>query len=376
MLETPLTTPIDEYWMAHCLQLATQAAGRTAPNPLVGSVVVQAGQLVGTGFHPQAGQPHAEVFALHQAGERAQGATLYVNLEPCNHYGKTPPCTEAIIKSGIARVVVGMVDPNPLVQGRGVTRLREVGIVVQTQVLENQCQRVNEAFSHFIATHKPFGIWKYAMTLDGKIATATGDSFWVSGEAARLEVQQLRNRVDGIIVGGQTLRRDNPRLTCRLPEGRNPRRIILSRQLELPRTAQVWDTTVAPTLVFTGPNHDPGMAQWLKHSGVNVHVLPELTPGLVMERLGQMGLLSVLWECGGTLAAAALNAGAIQKVWAFIAPKLLGGAQAITPLGGAGQPKMADALPLTGTTWRQVGQDVLVEGYITGEKAVENIDVS
>ncbi|WP_287130902.1 bifunctional diaminohydroxyphosphoribosylaminopyrimidine deaminase/5-amino-6-(5-phosphoribosylamino)uracil reductase RibD [Candidatus Cyanaurora vandensis] len=355
----------DAEWMRHCLTLAQRGAGCTAPNPLVGAVVVQADEVVGVGFHPRAGQPHAEVFALHQAGVRAQGATLYVNLEPCHHQGRTPPCTQSIRQSGVTRVVVGMVDPNPLVQGRGLVALQAAGLDVTTGVLEQECRDLNRAFTHFITTGRPWGVWKYAMTLDGKLATVTGDSFWVSGEPARAQVQMLRNQVDAVIVGGQTVRRDNPRLTCRLPEGRNPLRVVLTRTLDLPHTARLWQTAIAPTLVFTGPNHDRAMAEFLVSQGVEVQVLAQVTPNAVLTVLGQRGLLSVLWECGGNLAAQALHDGSIQQVLCFISPKLIGGTQAPSPLGGVGVTWMREALPLEGVRVSQVGADILIEGVLS-----------
>ncbi len=361
----------DQMWMGQCLALAQQAAGRTAPNPLVGSVIVQGSEQVGAGFHAQAGQPHAEIMALRAAGDLAQGATLYVNLEPCNHQGRTPPCTQAIVSQGIQRVVIGMIDPNPRVCGQGVHALESAGIQVTTGVLEAECQKLNEAFSHCIVTGRPWGIWKYAMTLDGKTATVNGDSFWVSGEAARAQVQQLRNVVDGVIVGGQTIRRDDPRLTCRIPGGRNPKRIILSRSLDLPRPAQVWHVAEAPTLVFTGPGHDPTMAQFLENQGVTVHVLSDPSPLRVMEALGHIGLTSVLWEAGGNLMAQALAQGLVQKVLAYISPKLSGGLLAPTPLAGAGSVRMAEALNLKDVTFTPVGADFLVSGYISAVPALD-----
>ncbi len=364
-----MTITDDQSWMLHCLQLAQTAQGRTAPNPLVGCVVVAEGNCIGSGFHPRAGQPHAEIFALHQAAEQARGATLYVNLEPCNHRGRTAPCTEAIIRSGLARVVVGMIDPNPLVAGQGIRRLQAAGIAVTTGVLEAACQQLNEAFCHYMLTGKPFGIWKYAMTLDGKIATATGDSFWVSGEAAREQVHRLRNQVDGIIIGGQTVRQDNPHLTCRLVNGRNPLRIVLSRQLDLPDQAHLWQVEAAPTLVFTSTNHNVATAKALTAQGVEICALEKLTPEQVLIELGHRGLLSVLWECGGTLAAAALDQRAIQKVMAFVSPKLVGGAHAATPLGGQGQSLMRDAFNLHNLTMSQVGNDYLIEGYLQDIKS-------
>lgn len=363
----------DNHWMARCLELAAQARGKTAPNPMVGCVIVRDGALVGEGFHPGAGEPHAEVFALRTAGELARGATLYVNLEPCNHQGRTPPCTEAILQSDVQRVVVGMQDPNPLVSGRGIARLRAAGLDVSTDVLNEACRELNEAFSHFITTGRPFGIFKYAMTLDGKIATHTGHSFWVSGEAARTYVHHLRAGCDAVIVGGNTVRRDDPQLTVRLSPGRNPLRVVLSRRLELPSTARLWQQQVAPTLVFTEPCADPEMHAHLKHLGIEVQVLPELVPHAVMTVLARRGCLSVLWECGGSLAWAALIGGAVQKVVAFVAPVLAGGSTAPTPLGGIGFERMDTALRLQRVSARAVGEDWMVCGYVDELRAVVSL---
>ncbi len=358
-------TEFDRAMMQRCLQLAQQALGQTAPNPLVGAVVVRDGQIVGEGFHPGAGQPHAEVFALQQAGDRAQGATLYVNLEPCNHYGRTPPCTEAIIAAGICRVVIGMVDPNPLVAGAGIVRLQAAGISVFVGVEAVECQRLNEAFTHCILHHTPFGILKYAMTLDGKIATSRGHSAWVTSPAARAEVHHFRAACDAVVVGGNTVRHDNPLLTTHGQSAHNPRRVVLSRRLDLPRQAQLWDTTVAQTIVATSSFADPEMQDYLTAQGVEILILPELTPAAVMRELYHRNCLAVLWECGGTLAAQAIADGSIQKVLAFIAPKLIGGRDAPSPIGDLGLERMTDALSLERVQWRAIGTDLLVEGYLT-----------
>lgn len=350
----------DAAWMQRCLELARRAIGRTAPNPLVGSVIVQAGELVGEGFHPQAGQPHAEVFALRMAGDRAHGATLYVNLEPCNHYGRTPPCSDAIIAAGVRKVVVGMIDPDPRVAGGGIDRLRQAGIEVIVGIEEAACQQLNEAFVQRIVQRRPFGILKYAMTLDGKIATTTGHSAWVTGPAARTEVHQLRSICEAIVVGGNTIRHDNPLLTSR--QAHTPLRVVLSRSLDLPATAQVWDTTVAPTLVVTELNVRPGFQAQLKQRGVEVLELPSLTPAAVMAHLYDRNSLNVLWECGGVLAAAAIRDGSIQKVLAFVAPKLIGGGP--SPIADFGLTEMTQALPIERLTWRAIGPDLLLEGYL------------
>ena len=352
----------DRAMMQRCLELARQALGRTAPNPLVGSVIVQDGAIVGEGFHPAAGQPHAEVFALQEAGDRARGATLYVNLEPCNHYGRTPPCSEAIVAAGLQRVVVGMVDPDPRVSGGGIARLRQAGIEVTVGIEEADCRTLNEAFVHRILHHRPFGILKYAMTLDGKIATTTGHSAWVTSPAARAEVHQLRTACDAVIVGGNTVRRDNPLLTSR--QDPTPLRVVMSRSLDLPTDAQLWDTAIAPTTVFTEVNAKPAVQEALTQQGVDVIEVTPLTPSIVMTHLYDRGYLSVLWECGGTLAARAIVDGSIQKVIAFIAPKIIGGSTAPSPIGDLGLTVMTDALVLKDVQWRSIGSDLLIEGYL------------
>ena len=357
----------DAAMMRRCCELADRAAGFTAPNPLVGSAIVRAGEIVGEGYHPRAGEPHAEVFALRDArktGENlAQGGTLYVNLEPCNHFGRTPPCSEAVIAAGVARVVVGMRDPNPQAVG-GVERLREAGIAVTVGVEEARCRRLNEAFIHRVTRRQPFGILKYAMTLDGKIATTTGHSAWISGPASRRRVHRLRGRCDAVIVGGNTVRQDNPNLTSHAQSDRNPLRVVMSRRLDLPVRANLWNTGAAPTLVFTQVGCDLAVAEALREQGVEVVELDELMPRWVMKRLYERGLTSVLWECGGTLAAAAIADGSVQKLWAFVAPKLIGGVGAPSPLGDLGLETMTAAIALKDMQVTQIEQDFLLQGYL------------
>lgn len=356
--------------MQRCLALAERAAGRTAPNPMVGAVVVRGGAIVGEGFHPQAGQPHAEVFALQAAGSQAQGATLYVNLEPCSHYGRTPPCADALIQAGVAKVVVGMVDPNPQVSGRGIARLQSAGIEVVVGVEEAACQTLNEGFVHRMRYQRPFGILKYAMTLDGKIAATTGHSAWVTSEAARTWVHQLRSRCDAVIIGGNTVRQDNPHLTSH-GQGANPLRVVMSRHLDLPPAAHLWQTQDAPTLVFTEQGAPSAPQRALQRQGVEVVELSQLTPQLVMRQLYERGCLNVLWECGGTLAARAIAEASVQKILAFIAPKLIGGVDAPSPIGELGFTRMDQALPLERVQWHTIGSDYLVEGYLpTNSSAV------
>jgi diaminohydroxyphosphoribosylaminopyrimidine deaminase / 5-amino-6-(5-phosphoribosylamino)uracil reductase len=363
-LENSEIQEIDRAMMRRCIELARRALGKTAPNPLVGSVIVRDGKIVGEGFHPGAGQPHAEVFALREAGELAEGATVYVSLEPCNHYGRTPPCTEALIAAKVAKVVAGMVDPNPLVAGSGLTRLREAGIEVVAGVEGEACQKLNEAFVHRILYRRPLGILKYAMTLDGKIATSTGHSAWVTGKEARSEVHKVRVGCDAVIVGGNTVRLDNPQLTSHQPDRNNPLRVVMSRTLDLPKSAWLWETSVASTLVLTEPGVNREFQKFLMAKGVEVVELSPLTPAKVMAYLYDRSFMSVLWECGGTLAAKAIAEGAVQKIMAFIAPKIVGGASAPTPVGDLGFAAMTEALTLERVSWRAVGEDCLVEGYL------------
>lgn len=359
-----MTTEFDRAMMQRCLELARSAIGRTTPNPMVGCVIVADGEIIGQGFHPKAGEPHAEVFALRQAGARSRGATLYVNLEPCNHYGRTPPCSKAIVEAGLSRVVVGMVDPNPKVAGQGITTLREAGIEVTVGIEEADCQVLNEAFVHRILQGRAFGILKYAMTLDGKIATTTGHSRWITEDASRHQVHHLRTACDAIVIGGNTVRQDNPHLTTHGLSEHQPLRVIMTRSLDLPLSANLWNTEIASTIVFTRFNADPTMQNHLVDQGVEVVNLETLTPAEVMSVLYDRGLNTVLWECGGTLAAQAIVDGCIQKVWAFVAPKIIGGEMAPTPIGDLGFEKMTDAIGLTRVTWRAIGSDLLIEGYL------------
>ncbi|MEM8676526.1 MAG: bifunctional diaminohydroxyphosphoribosylaminopyrimidine deaminase/5-amino-6-(5-phosphoribosylamino)uracil reductase RibD [Cyanobacteria bacterium P01_G01_bin.67] len=350
--------------MRRCIELAQRASGKTSPNPLVGSVIVKDGKIVGEGFHPQFGQPHAEVFALRDAGEKAHGATLYVNLEPCSHYGKTPPCADALIKAQVAKVVTGMIDPNPLVGGKGIEKLKQAGIEVIVGVEGAACRQLNEAFIHRILHQQPFGILKYAMTLDGKIAATSGHSAWVTGKTSRHLVHQLRSTCDAIIIGGNTVRKDNPNLTTHGVTEHNPLRVVMSRNLDLPLDCNLWDVKVAPTTIFTEVNSDAAQWQEMFSKGINIITVTALTPKIVIEYLYQQGISKVLWECGGTLAAKAIADGTIQKVMAFIAPKIIGGSLAPSPVGDLGLTIMNNALELKQVTTQIIDSDILVEGYL------------
>ncbi|RFP53677.1 MAG: bifunctional diaminohydroxyphosphoribosylaminopyrimidine deaminase/5-amino-6-(5-phosphoribosylamino)uracil reductase RibD [Limnothrix sp. CACIAM 69d] len=369
-VDAPAATEFDRAMMRRCLELARRALGRTAPNPMVGSVIVQGTEVVGEGFHPGAGQPHAEVFALRDAGDRARGATVYVSLEPCNHYGRTPPCSKALVEAGVAKVVIGTVDPNPQVAGQGIATLNAAGIGTLVGVERAACDRLNEPFFYRIQQGRPLGILKYAMTLDGKIATTHGHSAWVTDEQARAEVHRLRAGCDAVIVGGNTVRRDNPKLTSHGLDSHDPLRVVMTRRLDLPQTTadgrilHLWEPSEAPTLVLTLPGANLEMQAWLRDRGVEVQEVPNLSPARAIEVLNQRQFLSVLWECGGALSAQAIADGSVQKILAFIAPKIVGGVAAPSPVGDLGLTQMGDAIALERVTWRSVGQDFAIEGYL------------
>ena len=347
-------------WMARALQLAALAEGRTSPNPLVGAVVLDTGgQLVGEGFHARAGGPHAEVGALAQAGERARGGTLVVTLEPCCHHGRTPPCSEAVLAAGIARVVLAMADPHPLVSGGGIARLRAAGLEVIEGVMEAEARRLNRAFLHRVATGRPLGILKWAMSLDGRTALPNGVSQWISGPEARDWVHRLRARCDAVIVGGGTVRADDPLLTSRGQRDPEPLRVVLSRGLDLPEQARLWDPAAAPTLVAHGPEAPAAARGQIDALGVERLELSACEPQQLHEALAKRGCNQVLWECGPELAAAALRQGCVQKVAAVIAPKLLGGRPAQTPLGDLGLVTIDAAEPWGHGQIRRLGHDML-----------------
>jgi diaminohydroxyphosphoribosylaminopyrimidine deaminase / 5-amino-6-(5-phosphoribosylamino)uracil reductase len=358
------STEFDRQMIRRCVELAKQGWGKTAPNPLVGAVIVKDGEVIGEGFHPGVGQPHAEVFALREAGDKATGATIYVSLEPCNHYGRTPPCAAALVAAGVAKVVVGMVDPNPLVAGGGIKTLEHAGIEVIVGVETALCEELNEGFIQRIVHHRPLGILKYAMTLDGKIATDSGHSKWVSSETSRQYVHHLRAGCDAVIIGGNTLRRDNPYLTSHDLAASNPLRVVMTQNLDLPAEAILWDTSMAKTLVVTQAGANPALRDLLIDRGVEVLEFDTLSPKLVMQNLFDRGFLSVLWECGGTLAASAIADGAIQKVIAFVAPKIVGGISAPSPVGDMNIRSMSDALVLERVSYQQIGTDLLIQGYL------------
>jgi diaminohydroxyphosphoribosylaminopyrimidine deaminase/5-amino-6-(5-phosphoribosylamino)uracil reductase len=333
--------------MERALQLARLAEGRTSPNPLVGAVVLAAdGALVGEGFHARAGEPHAEVGALRQAGARARGGTLVVTLEPCCHHGRTPPCCDAVIAAGLARVVVALTDPDPRVAGEGLARLRAAGLEVIQGVGEAAAAAMNRAFLHRVTTGRPLGLLKWAMSLDGRTALPNGVSQWISGPPARDWVHRLRARCDAVIVGGGTVRADDPLLTSRGRRAPEPLRVVLSRTLELPATARLWRQEEAPVLVAHGPEASAVACQRLDALGVPRLPLERCAPRPLLEALAARGCNQVLWECGPSLAAAALREGGVQELAAVMAPRLLGGQPARTPLGLLAAQTMAEVWAL------------------------------
>ena len=346
--------------MQRALQLAELGAGRTSPNPLVGAVVLDAGgSLVGEGYHARAGEPHAEVGALAQAGERARGGTLVVTLEPCCHHGRTPPCSQAVIAAGLARVVVAMADPNPQVAGGGLAQLAAAGIEVICGVAEAEARALNRAFCHRIATGRPLGILKWAMGADGRTALSNGASQWISGPEARAWVHQLRAGCDAVIVGGGTVRADDPLLTSRGQRQPEPLRVVLSRRLELPAEAKLWDQSAAATLVVHGPESPAAAAAALDKRGVPRLELEGCSPRLLLEALALRGCNQVLWECGPELAAAALAEGCVQELATVIAPKLMGGQPARTPLGELGFTAMEQVRSWQAQAPQRLGSDLL-----------------
>ncbi len=350
--------------MRRALRLARKGVGKTAPNPAVGAVIARDGIVVGEGWHRRAGTPHAEIHALAMAGDAARGGDLYVTLEPCSHFGKTPPCADALIAAGVARVFIGMIDPNPMVSGRGGDRLRRAGIEVESGLLEDDCRRLNEPFIKHVTAGTPFVVLKSAMTLDGKTATPSGDSLWVSGEQSRRMVHSLRAAMDSVMVGVGTLLADDPELTVRMVRGRNPLRIVVDSELRTEPTARLFSQG-GGVIIATSSSDTARMAA-LTSAGAEV-IVCRSSGGRVdlrdmLQHLGSRGVQSVLLEGGETLAGEMLRQGLIDKFLFFIAPKLVGG-DGKGIFAGAGAPLMADALPMRIARTSRVGDDILLEAY-------------
>ncbi|MDD2420853.1 MAG: bifunctional diaminohydroxyphosphoribosylaminopyrimidine deaminase/5-amino-6-(5-phosphoribosylamino)uracil reductase RibD [Heliobacteriaceae bacterium] len=360
----------DTDYMARALALAARGKGQTSPNPVVGCVITNGGQIVGEGYHQRAGTPHAEVHAIKQAGERARGGTLYVTLEPCAHRGRTPPCVELIIAAGIKNVVAAVADPNPLVRGQGFTRLQKAGIEVKTGVLATAATEINQPFFTWAVHRRPWVLLKWAMTLDGKIATATGDSRWVSGPVSRNQVHRWRHEFDGILVGIGTVLADDPRLTTRLDgeNGCNPVRVVVDTTARLPLTAQVL-TPEAPTVVAVGEQAPADRLAALAAKGAQVVRCPvnsagQVEIGFLLRQLARDGLTSLLVEGGARVHASFLQGGWADRAAVFIAPKIAGGAGAPGPVGGVGVARMQEAWQLRKCSLTPSGEDWLLEGVL------------
>ena len=368
----------EEKYMRRAIELAKKGSGHVNPNPLVGAVIVRDGEIIGEGYHECYGQLHAERNAIANAKKRGnslEGSTIYVTLEPCCHYGKTPPCTEAIIEEKIARVVVGSDDPNPLVSGKGFQMLREKGIEVIPHFLKEKCDAMNHVFFHYIRTGTPYVAMKYAMTMDGKIACYTGDSKWVTGEESRAHVQTLRNHYKGIMAGIGTVLADDPMLNCGIEGGRDPIRIIADSHLRIPMDSQLVRTAgQQPLIVVCLPDADEEKAAQLQEKGVEVLRIPGVTTAditeeqkevislpVLMKELGARKIDGILLEGGGQLNESALQAGIVDRIYCYIAPKIFGGAQAKTPVEGQGLTRAADAWQFNRIGMQEFGQDILLE---------------
>ncbi|MBI4524739.1 MAG: bifunctional diaminohydroxyphosphoribosylaminopyrimidine deaminase/5-amino-6-(5-phosphoribosylamino)uracil reductase RibD [Deltaproteobacteria bacterium] len=363
-----MSKDLDEQYMRLALRLALRGAGRTSPNPMVGAVLVHHRKIIATGYHRRAGEDHAEIAALKRAGEKARGATLYLNLEPCDHHGRTPPCTLSVIRAGVRKVVAGMVDPNPQVRGRGIRRLRRAGIEIRVGVLEAECRTINEAFGKYINRRIPFVILKLAASLDGRIATATGDSHWITEVGSRKYVHRLRNQVDALIVGAGTAVADDPQLTCRIPGGRNPMRMVLDARLRIPVTARLFhQREPEKTIVVTGPRAPLKKIQTIRSLGSQVWSFQTREGGIpfapVLKKLGRMGLLSIMIEGGAVTATRALRERVVDKVLFFYAPKLIGG-DGKPMLESLNIKKMRFCRQLKNVTIQRFGKDFLVSGYL------------
>lgn len=355
-----------EYYMQRALSLAAKGAGAVDPNPMVGAVIVKNGQIAGEGWHKHYGGPHAEIEALKNCSPRnVQGSTIYVTLEPCCHHGRTPPCTQALIQSGIKQAVIGISDPNSLVAGKGIQALREQGIQVTLGVCEEECRQLNQVFFHYIQERTPFVVMKYAMTADGKLATARGDSQWITSNQSRQHTHSLRHRLRGIMIGSGTALRDDPLLTCRLPGGRNPIRIICDSQLSLPLTSQLVKTAGEyPTIIAT-TSPDAEKRKILEEAGIKILVTPpkdgRVDLGQLMAQLGAAEINSLLLEGGGNLNFSALKENIVQKLMVYVGAKLFGGAQSLSPVEGPGVDAVSQAFPLKLEKITQIDQDVLLE---------------
>ncbi len=369
-----MTTPnlsVKEQYMKAAIRLAKKGAGSVSPNPLVGAVLVKSNEIIGTGYHHFYGGPHAEINALKSAGVKAKDADLSINLEPCCHYGKTPPCTDSLIKEGIRRVFIGIKDPNPLVSGKGIKKFVAAGIPVEIGILEDECKKLNEAFIKYITQCIPFVILKIAATLDGKIATATGNSRWITGEPSRKIVHRLRSEVDAVLVGIGTILSDNPLLSSRLYKTgiNNPTRIVVDSTLRIPLNSKLLKTAhEVRTIIATLKDTSVEKAETIKKAGAEILYLPrcdnQVSLKALMRHLGAMGIASILIEGGSEISASALRGKLVDKILFFFAPKIIGGKNAYSMVGGNGIKKISDAITINNVQYRKIEEDLLIEGYI------------
>lgn len=367
----------DRAFMQEALDLAARAGWRTHPNPRVGAVLVRGNRVVGRGYHQRPGGPHAEVLALREAGARARGATLYVTLEPCCHFGRTPPCTDAVLSAGVSRVVAAMRDPHPAVAGRGFRVLRSGKVRVEVGLLGEEARRLNEAFCRRVRDGRPWVILKSAVTLDGKIATASGDSRWISSLESRAHAHRLRDQVDAILVGIGTVLADDPRLTARPGgrKGRDPARVILDGGLRIPLKAKALnDPSAARIIVATTAKANPRRVEALRGRGVEVWPLPSregrVCLGPLLSELARREITTLLVEGGGEVAGSFLREGYVDRVAFYVAPLLVGGEDAPGPLRGRGAARLADAWDLAGVSVTRLGPDFLVEGYVRPRRRI------
>ena len=368
----------DQNYMLQAIQLAKQGEGWTNPNPMVGAVIVKNGRIIGKGYHKKCGELHAERNAIASLTESAEGATIYVTLEPCCHYGKTPPCTEAIIEQKIKRVVIGSRDPNPKVSGKGIKMLQEAGIEVIEDFMREECDRLNPVFFHYITTKTPYVVMKYAMTLDGKIATKTGESKWITGEAARAEVQHMRHRYMGIMAGIGTVLADDPMLNVRVEGWKSPIRILCDSGLQIPLDGQIVKSAgkYRTIVAYADSENTEAKRKRLHEMGVETICCPDENNQVdlkkLMKYLGEEGIDSILLEGGGTLNDSALRAGIVQEVQAFIAPKLFGGMNSKTPVEGIGVRFPSEAVKLKCTDICQIGEDIRITCQVCGKEQEES----
>jgi diaminohydroxyphosphoribosylaminopyrimidine deaminase/5-amino-6-(5-phosphoribosylamino)uracil reductase len=359
----------DETYMKMALTLAEKGIGRTSPNPAVGAVIVKNGEVIASDYHRRSGTPHAEVLAIKKAGMRARGATLFVTLEPCCHTDKkTPPCTGAIIRAGIRKVVIAMIDPNPKVTGRGILELRRAGISTKTGIMEEAALKLNESFITFITAGRPFIILKIAQSLDGKIATSRGESKWITGAEARMYVHKLRRNVDAVLVGVGTVRKDNPSLDCRIRGGRDPFRVIVDSSLKIPVGSRVLRHRDGKTIIATTKKAPGEKIEQLRARGHAVLVLNDKAGRVDLKRLvkelGKRDIISLMIEGGSSINASALSQRIVDKIIFFYAPKIIGGVDAFPSVGGVSPTSLKKILRVRNVLSRKIGDDILIEGYL------------